>query len=701
MGPKVKIDRLCISNFRGIRETEMSSLGNIIIIAGQNGSGKSCIFDAIRLIKSVYGGYQANEWQQWMGEFQIAISNRSSDFQSMFNDAAKELRITCDFKLAPEERLYLLTNAADVLKEYIWRLELPEAYSWGGYRMAMFASQFRDREPSVAKRALDAVPQLTSELASQTIRAERFIPVGGTPQIAGSLALAAIFSSFRPQEIGVIDYHGAQRHYGRETVQGINLSLDSNEQQRSQSALYNYAAKYSNVKGEMAGSFVKELLAERAGVPRQQQSTLSVTLSELFSTFFPEKKFLRPQPTVEGTLTFPVQTADGHVHDLDELSAGEKEILYGYLRIRNSAPRNSIIILDEPELHLNPRLIRGLPQFYKRNLVEALGNQIWLVTHSDALLREVVGREQYNVFHMLPCSTLVPSEQQLRPLNASADLDRALVDLVGDLASYRPSGKVVIFEGGGDSDFDRTVVGGLFPELQIKANLISGSNKARVRSLHETLEAAARQGNLPFQFFAVTDRDSSNELSSPSQIGLFSWDVYHIENYFLEAKYIRGVLQSLGFATPPGEDEIFEELRACALETLPQLVRHELAQFTNSELVKCIDVGTDPKKGNLASEIHGAISRSYQRIGNVVTSNLSESVLSTKESNLKTQYERNVADGSWTKTFRGRDVLRRFAGRRAGDVSYEVFRNLILSRMQDDNFQPEGMREIVDKILSA
>jgi AAA domain, putative AbiEii toxin, Type IV TA system len=216
------------------------------------------------------------------------------------------------------------------------------------------------------------------------------------------------------------------------------------------------------------------------------------------------------------------------------LSAGEKEILYGYLRIRNSAPKNSIIILDEPELHLNPRLIRGLPQFYKKNLGEALGNQIWLVTHSDALLREVVGRESYDVFHMLPCSSLAEDELQLRPLKATADLDLALVDLVGDLASYRPSGKVVIFEGGGDSDFDRKVTGTLFPELQLKANLISGTNKARVRALHETLETASQQGQLPFQFYAVTDKDSSKEDIPRSSIGIYSWDVYHIENYFLE-----------------------------------------------------------------------------------------------------------------------------------------------------------------------
>jgi AAA15 family ATPase/GTPase len=68
----LKIESLQISNFRGIRQLEMADLGHMIIIAGQNGSGKSCVFDGIRLIKSVYGGYQANERQQWMGEFQIA-----------------------------------------------------------------------------------------------------------------------------------------------------------------------------------------------------------------------------------------------------------------------------------------------------------------------------------------------------------------------------------------------------------------------------------------------------------------------------------------------------------------------------------------------------------------------------------------------------------------------------------------------------
>jgi predicted ATPase len=696
----MQIESLYISNFRGIREVVLQNLGSMVIIAGQNGSGKSCIFDAIRLLKSVYGGYQQNEWQQWMGEFQINLSNRSSDFLSMFNDTTRELRITCEFRLALEERTYIQTHADELLREKIWRVILPEAYGWGGLRMAMFATQFREREPEVTERAKQEYAQLMSEMAAPTIRGECFIPVGGTPLISESLALSVIFSTFRPKDIGVIDYHGAQRHYGRESVQGINLSLEANEQQRSQSALYNYANKYNNVKSEMAASYVKEILAEQAGISRPEQSSLTNTLKDLFTTFFPEKEFLGPKPTIDGSLSFPVRTALGNLHDLDDLSAGEKEILYGYLRIRSSAPCHSIILLDEPELHLNPRLIRGLPQFYKKNLGEILGNQIWLVTHSDALLREVVGLENYNVFHMLPCNVVSVGDSQLKPLSANADLELALVDLVGDLASYRPGGKVVIFEGGGDSDFDQRMTGKLFPELQQNANLVSGSNKTRVRALHDLMQRVSENSKLPFKFYSVADRDTGLD-ATPTSENTFTWDVYHIENYFLEPKYIIRVLNAVSISPDISEEALWDNLRECARDTLPQMIRHELAEFANNELVRSINLGTDPKGSDVASLLHDAIERSIAKIEDARKNKLNKNNLIEKEESIRQKYEESLVNGKWVNEFRGRDVLKRFVGKNTPSISYEIFRNLLLSKMCDDGYKPHGMAEVVTKILSA
>ena len=165
----------------------------MVIVAGQNGSGKSCLFDAIRLLKSVYGGYQANEWQQWMGEFQISITNRSSDFASMLNDPTKELRVICDFRLHEEEKNYIRANADELLRDKIWRTILPEAYGWGAYGMARFATQFRDREPEVAQKAKEECDNLILELDAPLVCGEFFLLPGDVLRIRDSLVLSIAF----------------------------------------------------------------------------------------------------------------------------------------------------------------------------------------------------------------------------------------------------------------------------------------------------------------------------------------------------------------------------------------------------------------------------------------------------------------------------------------------------------------------------
>lgn len=74
----MKFHSLTIKNLRAIRLFEVHDLNDFVVVAGQNGCGKSCVFDAIRLLKSVYGGYSANEYHQWFGEFAINLQDRMS-----------------------------------------------------------------------------------------------------------------------------------------------------------------------------------------------------------------------------------------------------------------------------------------------------------------------------------------------------------------------------------------------------------------------------------------------------------------------------------------------------------------------------------------------------------------------------------------------------------------------------------------------
>lgn len=694
----MRISDLKIQNFRGIENAEISNAGDTLIIAGQNGSGKSCIFDAIRLLKSVYGGYHQNEWQGWFGEFQVNPNSKSEQLRGMFNDPGKPLSITINFKFRDTEKQFISNNAYDLVEEYVWRTELPEAFQWGGYRMAMFATQFREREPEVKAKAEAQVGAFLQELQSEYIIGMASVVPGGSLKIRSSTLLSALFSNYRPEDLGVIDYHGSQRHYGREAVQGINLSIEQNQTQ-SQHALYNYSNKYANVKSEMAAGYVKELLAEKAGVPAREVNPLSETMKELFATFFPGKQFLGPQPTKGGQLEFPVRVANGNIHDLDELSAGEKEILYGYLRIRSSAPNNSIILLDEPELHLNPRLIRNLPEFYRKHLGEALNNQLWLVTHSDALLREAVGKPGFGVYHMVPCG-ISGGQNQLRELRATEDLDIAIADIVGDLAAYRPGGAAIIFEGGGDSDYDQSLTFRLFSTELAGINLLSGSNKTKLSALHEILDRAYSRGDLPTRFYAITDRDSPPSLEARTGLRMFNWDVYHIENYLLEEVYVAKVINALEPTRRITAEMTLNEMRSAARKAVPALVRHRMREHINSNLVSCINLGFDPAAEDIATVASEAVGRSLERINNVVGESLAHSALTDLQRQYEQDFEAAFADGRWKAEVPGREVLKGLVAELGLAVGYEAVRNLIASHMVDDGFKPAGMARVIELVLS-
>lgn len=696
----MKIEKIAIRNFRGITSVDAENLGDTIIIAGQNGSGKSCIFDAIRLLKSTYGGYQQNEWQHFFGEFQIQLTGGATNMKGLFNNETQPCHIECHFRLRDNEKAYISGHAAELLEETIWQSVLPEAFQYGGFHKALFAAQFRERQPEVTKRVAEELPGVLQELAEASVVGAVEIRPDGRVTIAESRLLAVVFSNYRPRQIGVMDFHGAQRHYGRENVQGINLNLETVKQTYSQSSIYNYNNKYNNVKSEMAGNFVKELLAEKAGPAGEgSPQSLAGTLKELFEAFFPDKTFLGPQPTIEGSLAFPVRTQSGTEHDLDELSSGEKEILYGYLRIRSSAPRDSIILLDEPELHLNPRLIRGLPEFYRKHLGEALQNQLWLVTHSDALIREAVGKPGFNVFHMLPCGADGAQESQLRPLVVSGDLDSVLADLVGDLAAYRPGGKGLIFEGGGDSDFDKTLTSTLFSEELRGINLISGTNKARVKLLHQVLERAYEKGDVPTKFYAIVDRDTDGPTEPTEAVNRFSWDVYHIENYLLDPEVIAHVVNAIDPNAAKDGPTIRRDLESAARLTVPALLIHRIRTWANARLIRSIDLGFSPDTLTVAHDLSGAIHRSLTRMQGEIASNLSEGSILAQEQSIRVDIEQSFSDGTWIKKLPGREILREFTKASTVTVGYEVLRNLIVSRMAELGIKPQGMKEVIDKVI--
>ena len=697
----MRINKLQILNFRAIKHVTLSNLSDAVVIAGPNGCGKSCIFDAIRLLKSAYGQYHQHEWQWWFNEFQINVQNLSREARRVLNDPKQSLVVKAEIMLSDGEKKYLEIHGQTLINQMTWSKVL-------GRRMApeeetiVISPGDKRMFGNTVKAESDALRQhLQKELRKESFLASLEMKPDGDVHIMPSPVIEIAFSIYAPEHLGVIDYHGPNRTYSREQVGSVNLSVTDNDQRMRQHALYNTQNKYTNVKTEMASAYVQELLSKESGIKRSSNSDLIETLKELFELFFPGKRFLGPQPTAEGRLLFPVELRNGRQHDIDDLSSGEKEVLLGYLRLRNNAPHGSVILLDEPELHLNPRLIRGLPRFYQRHLGEAYGNQLWMITHSDALLRESIGEHGFSVYHMQSSSATSAEDNQAHILTVSGEIQRAIIDLVGDLATYSPLSKVVILEGGGDSEFDISFVNHLFPEFGERVNLISGGSKKRVWDLHKLLETSKTSEKLNTHFFSIVDFDFDGQKNIMAE-NKFMWDVYHIENYLLCPKYIQSAFEMLVINREiPSEDLIMNHLKICAEETVDSLVRIKMEQYVNKELLCCMHTKIDPKSKSYADAFQQAASRTHDDIQNSLSNQLHINRITEEEKQIRDDLQTALYDNTWISKFRGRDILKKYSDKSKLGVQYENFRNVIVNRMRIDGYRPEGMEKIINKILSA
>ena len=258
----MRITGLRVENFRAITRVELTDLKDMVVIAGPNGCGKSCILDAIRLFKSVYGGYQPNEWHQWLGEFQINFQRNPQQMSSLLRNSMEPSIIEARIELAEEERLFIDQNKKALLEQLVWNTSFPNLRGQGRAGGAL-AAEIRAHEPQVAQKVREVQPDVERQLQLPSIVGRLEIKPDGSASTVTNVLLELVFSSFHPKRIGVIDFHGAHRNYTREQLGGINLSLDQEEDRIRTTSLYNYANKYGNIKSEMAAEYVKQALQDK------------------------------------------------------------------------------------------------------------------------------------------------------------------------------------------------------------------------------------------------------------------------------------------------------------------------------------------------------------------------------------------------------------------------------------------------------
>jgi hypothetical protein len=299
---------------------------------------------------------------------------------------------------------------------------------------------------------------------------------------------------------------------------------------------------------------------------------------------------------------------------------------------------------------------------------------------------------------MTPITAVAQGESQASKVAATDDVEQAVISLVGDLAAYRPKAKVVIFEGGGDSDVDVRIVSRLFPTAAQRLNLVSGGHKRRVRDLYGVLSEAATQAGLSERFYAVIDRDRG-DTPLPDTTNIMRWDRYHIENYLLHEPSIYAALATILDRVPfVDEEEVTAALKECAKSLIHRLVLERLQDEINRGLIQAIEVRASPATTqpsiDLKPSIAGSIKRLRERGGQYESSEW----LNEAEAKHRAVLTSALESDAWRAEFPGRSILAAFVNQFVPGASYDVFRNVVVEKMVEGGVQPDGLKKVLDSI---
>lgn len=243
---------------------------------------------------------------------------------------------------------------------------------------------------------------------------------------------------------------------------------------------------------------------------------------ELVHRALPHLNFLSAVPDRKSIL---YQSREKEI-DFFALSGGEREICYVLGQIDRFNLENGILLIDEPELHLHPRLVSDWTIFLQS---EVNKGQVWLATHSYEAV-EATGLQNTFVFE-----TQTDTRRTMVRGSAASDQQKRLFDLLGVPGLTLHGKTLLIVEGGSESE-ERNRYKQILQNTTSIEVLPQGDNKDTVKSAVATYRGLERLSGGTINVRGVIDSDfavSLDERLSTGCEGVLALPVHEIENIFL------------------------------------------------------------------------------------------------------------------------------------------------------------------------
>lgn len=373
---------------------------------------------------------------------------------------------------------------------------------------------------------------------------------------------------------------------------------------------------------------------------------------KIFSDIVPDKTLLDIDPA--SPREFRYRDSTRQELNFGTLSSGEQEVIKVLFDVARKEIRHSIIIVDEPDLHLHPTLAIKLVEALKN--IGDHTNQFIFLTHSSDLISTYYSTG--DVYFIDPQPTGSNQAHRLSDLNTD---HKDIIPLIGQNLGLFAVEKKLVFVEGEESSIDRLAYQKIAQVVDSDIRVIPAGSVYNIMTLN-SIEQQLRKAIFGIDLYMIRDRDGlrDSQISELEKNGrIRCLKRRQIENYFLDEDVLFEVAQRL-YLTKVNPSLSAESIRDRIKEIAEGSLGYNVCQntkdyltfnhFLRSPTVKSVN---DKDLDSIKEELIVAVSASVNELSSSLTPQLVERFVEKEELRLRAK----LANGNWATEFQGKYIF--------------------------------------------
>lgn len=553
------IKKLKIKNFRALEDIYVELDNNVSVIVGPNAAGKTTILEAIRLLKCMLAPRVQSETMQVLQSLGAISPHMPNQFriQSIARDINQPVVVGCWFELEDNE-ISILNDEIETISMSIIQSQMGQAFAAPGAMINFLASeQGKDmlvHTKNQIKSALSNVEKTKQCYLELTLTKESGAKATSNPT---EMQLVGHLERRLPPYQSMFTYFPADRAMpaGEQPVQlGGPDAAQQMESYNSQPQL-----KFNRLKNII---FSAAILGEEGNA----EKSLSKEFEKIFEGILKGRRLVEYGVNEIGFLSAIIEDIDSkRKFDIDGMSSGEKGLILTFLLIARSVAQNGMVLLDEPELHLNPAVCKDLLSYLVDQYVVPSNLQIIMCSHSTEILAGAFDNESCSLYHLISPTTLTKVRAQDE--FTLGDALRRLGVSESENLLYRG----IIFVEGPD---DTAILDAGFAHLLRRYKVKFSSGRNEIEKAIQKLQTAEKSVTATTPTYFIFDRDETPTiLKSSENVKVLQWDRRCLENYLIDLDAVSNLLMDGSITKIPftNQGDVSKLLRELAFQQLDEV----------------------------------------------------------------------------------------------------------------------------------